>query len=116
MLLTTRIYQAKAAKAEQEEHAEKLAQLPDDLAALVENGIRDIDDALAEVGDRETVGEVDEIRSADGAPGPSFAGRASEGAVSWREAATLAEKWSQEREEGIRRSRSASARSTARGA
>lgn len=96
--------QARSAKDEQAEHAEKLAQLPDDLAALVENGVRDIDDALAEVEDRETVSEVDEIRGADGAPGPSFAERASEGAITWGEAATLAESWSQERDEGIRRS------------
>ena len=97
--------QAKAEKDRCEEHDAKLAQLPDDLAALVESGVRDIDSALAEVEDRETVGEIDGIREADATPGPSFAERASQGSITWREAATLAGQWEQERGEAIQRSR-----------
>ncbi len=57
--------QAKAAKDESEEHADILAHLPDDLAALVESGVRDIDDALSEVEDRDTVSEIDGIAALD---------------------------------------------------
>ena len=97
--------QARAEKNRREDHAEKLTQLPADLAALVESGVRDIDSALDEVGDRETVREVDQVRKADATPGPTFGDRASQGVITWREAATLASQWDQERTEAIQRSR-----------
>jgi hypothetical protein len=86
-------------------NAEKLTRLPEDLAALVESGVRDIDGALDEVRDRETVARIDKIRNADGAPAPSFADRAEDGSITWDEAATLARQWGQERTESINRDR-----------
>lgn len=83
--------------------AEKLAQLPADLAALVEAGARDLDEALAEAQQRSTVYDVDKIRDRDGAPPPSFADRAESGSVSWAEAATLARGWQTDRGEAIER-------------
>lgn len=95
--------QARAAKDAAEEHAEKFALLPADLAALVETGVRNLDDALAEAGDREAVEEIDQVRDADEVPGPLFAERARTGTVSWREARHLAEQWHNERYQAIRR-------------
>jgi hypothetical protein len=82
-------------------NAEKLTRLPDDLAALVDSGVRDIDGALAEVRDRETVARIDKARNADGAPAPTFGDRAEEGSITWNEAATLARQWQEERTEAI---------------
>lgn len=95
--------QARQKRDEETTNAEKVGRLPEDLAALVEAGVRDLDDALAEVGHRATVVEVDKQRNADGAPPPSFAQRVADGAVSWKEAASLAEEWREEREESIKR-------------
>lgn len=88
-----------------EQYAKQLAKLPADLAALVENGIRDLDDAAKEAECRAKVAEIDEIRDADGAPPPSFAQRVTDGAISWSEAAKLAEEWHQERGKAITRTR-----------
>lgn len=86
-------------------NAEKFGHLPPDLAALVESGVRGLDDALAEAEARITVRNIDRVRDRDGAPAPSFTQRAEEGQISWTEAATLAEQWQQERGESIERDR-----------
>ncbi|MCY0957727.1 ParB/RepB/Spo0J family partition protein [Streptomyces sp. H27-H5] len=52
---------------------------------------------------RAAVERVDEIRDAEGSPGPSFAERAEDGAVTWAEALTLAQQWEEERAASIRR-------------
>lgn len=92
------------AKAEQARR-ERIASLPDDLAALVDNDVRDLDDAESEATARATVARVDEIRNGDGDPPPSFAERVESGDLAWTEAATLAEQWEQERAESIERDR-----------
>lgn len=83
--------------------AEKLEQLPPDLAALVEAGARDLDEALIETEHRGSVRDADAVRNADGAPPPSFADRAGSGSVTWAEAATLAQRWLRERDEALER-------------
>lgn len=83
----------------------KLEQLPDDLRALVEAGVRDIDDAVQEVHDRKVVGEIDAKRTADGAPPPTFTERAEDGSLTWAEARKLAEEWARERQESLARDR-----------
>lgn len=103
LALDSAFTQAKDKRDVETANAEKLSHLPDDLAALVESGVRDVDGALAEVRDRETVAQIDEVRNADGAPAPTFADRAEDGSISWSEAATLAQQWQEERTEAIRR-------------
>lgn len=105
LALDSAFSQAKDARDIETANAEKLTRLPDDLAALVESGVREIDGALAEVRDRETVTEIDKLRNADGAPAPTFADRAEDGSISWSEAATLAEQWQRERAESMDRDR-----------
>lgn len=85
--------------------ADKLAQLPADLAALVEAGARDLDEALTEARYRGTVHEADKVRDNDGAPSPSFTDRAESGSISWAEAARLSEGWLRDRVEAIERDR-----------
>jgi hypothetical protein len=91
-----------AAKSREVKLAE-LRKLAPDLAVLVENDVRDLDDALKEAGYRAVVAEVDKIVTADGTPDPTFTGRAESGSISWAEAATLAEQWRTERAESIQR-------------
>lgn len=99
-------YQRASGKQKTEQaRAEKMARLPTDLAALVESGVREIDDALEETKARSTVAQIDKTRDLDGAPPPSFAQRAETGSLSWQEAATLAEEWLQERSDSIERER-----------
>lgn len=86
-------------------NAEKFSHLPPDLAALVESGVRELEDALSEAEARITVRNIDRVRDRDGAPAPSFGQRAEEGQITWTEAATLAEQWQQERGESIERDR-----------
>ena len=85
--------------------ASKLDKLPPDLAALVEAGVRDIDDAVQEAKDRTTVADIDDKRTADGAPPPTFAERVADGNLSWAEARKLADEWVRERKESIARDR-----------
>lgn len=85
--------------------ADKLAQLPADLAALVEAGARDLDEALTEARYRGTVYEADKVRDNDGTPPPSFTDRAESGSISWAEAARLSEGWLRDRAEAIERDR-----------
>jgi ParB-like chromosome segregation protein Spo0J len=85
--------------------AGKLAELPDDLRALVDAGVRDVDDALQEAQDRRTVVEIDEKRAAEGAPPPTFTERIADGNLSWAEARKLAEEWVRERRESLARDR-----------
>src|SRR5690606_28971309 len=87
----------------QRSKASKLDQLPDDLRALVEAGVRDIDDAVQEVHDRKVVGDIDAKRTADGAPPPTFTERAEDGSLTWAEARKLAEEWARERQESLAR-------------
>jgi len=54
---------------------------------------------------RAVVERVDQVRDADGAPAPTFTQRAESGAVTWAEAATLAQQWETERAESIERDR-----------
>jgi hypothetical protein len=85
--------------------ADKLAQLPADLAALVEAGARDLDEALTEARYRGTVYEADKVRDNDGTPPPSFTDRAESGSISWAEAARLSEGWLRDRAEALERDR-----------
>jgi ParB-like nuclease family protein len=97
---------AKARKAEAEStgsQLEELRKLAPDLAVFVENGIRNLSDALKEAKLRAIVREIDEARNADGAPAPTFAERADSGSITWDEAATLAQQWRTERGESIQR-------------
>lgn len=94
----------------EEEQAERqrrkrVESLPGDLAALVDNGVRDLGDAEAEARSREIVTRVDQIRDGDGDPPPSFTGRVEAGELAWTEAATLAEQWEVDRAESIERDR-----------
>lgn len=99
-----RIARKNKAEAETEEaRIDALRALAPDLAVLVENNVRDLPSALAEAENRKIVRDIDEVRNAEGAPAPSFADRAGDGAISWEEAATLAELWRTERDESIRR-------------
>lgn len=82
---------------------QKLRVKAPDLYALVVAGSRDVDDALREAGHRSTVRAVDKTRDADESPPPSFEQRVEDGAVSWEEAATLAEQWRDERDASIGR-------------
>lgn len=84
-------------------HAEKVEQLPSDLKAFVEDGSRDLDDALRENQDRDSVRDIDKIRDSDGAPAPSFEDRVSNGSLTWAEAKQLADQWKQERDESLQR-------------
>lgn len=77
--------------------------LPNDLAALVDSGVRDLDDAEKEAEARKVVTEIDAIRNGDGAPPPSFTDRVQDGVISWSEAQTLAEEWKQERTAAVQR-------------
>lgn len=88
-----------------EQRRKRVEALPDDLAALVDNGVRDLDDAEAEATARATVVRIDAVRNGDGDPPPSFAERVETGDLAWTEAATLAEQWEQERAESIERDR-----------
>lgn len=104
--------QAKDEKDRQEGEAEaeqarrkRVESLPGDLAALVDNGVRDLGDAEAEARSREIVIRVDQIRDGDGDPPPSFTGRVEAGELAWTEAATLAEQWEVDRAESIERDR-----------
>lgn len=90
-------------EAETQERRRRADALPNDLAALVDNGVRDLDDAEREVQARKVVTEVDTIRNADGAPPPSFTDRVQDGTLTWSEAQTLAEEWKQEREQSLQR-------------
>jgi hypothetical protein len=89
--------------AERKERQRRIDALPNDLAALVDGGVRDLDDAEQEAEHRATVAEVDEIRDGDNAPPPTFAERVESGALSWSEAAKLADEWRRERDESIAR-------------
>lgn len=79
------------------------AALPDDLAALVDSGVRKLADAMAESDARDVVARIDETRNGDGAPAPSFADRVQSGALTWIEARKLAEEWRDDRAESIER-------------
>jgi len=105
MALDAAHQEARQERDRQTVRAEKLAELPADLAALVEAGAKGLDEALAEARHRSTVWGVDMVRDGDGAPAPSFADRAESGSVSWAEAATLAQRWLRERDESIERDR-----------
>ena len=97
---------AKERKAEVDSGAAKLAKLRKlnpQLAVLAENGVRELEDALEEAGLRAIVREIDEARNADAGPAPTFAERAESGSITWDEASTLAQQWSTERDESIRR-------------
>lgn len=82
---------------------DELRKISTDLAVLVDNGIRDLDDALREAKHRAAVREIDKARNADGAPPPTFTQRAETGSITWDEAETLAKQWQQERADAIRR-------------
>ena len=101
--LSSAYEQATKKRDEDKARTEALASLPADLAALVENNVRDLADATQEAKDRATVAEIDTIRDADGAPPPSFAESAETGMVSWSDAAKLAEEWLEQRGEAIER-------------
>jgi ParB-like chromosome segregation protein Spo0J len=91
-----------AADSDETKKAE-LRELAPDLAVLVENGVRQLGDALKEAKLRAIVHEIDDARNADGAPAPTFAERAESGSITWDEAATLAQQWRTERAEAIKR-------------
>lgn len=95
--------QRKDAVKSREAKLDELRKLAPDLAVLVDNEIRDLDDALEEAKLRAIVREIDEARNADGAPPPTFAQRAEDGSITWDEAETLAKQWQQERADAIRR-------------
>jgi hypothetical protein len=97
--------QAKDKRDVESSRAGKLAKLPDDLRALVDANVRDIDDALIEAHDRRTVIEIDEKRAAEGAPPPTFTELIADGNLSWAEARKLAEEWVRERRESLARDR-----------
>lgn len=97
---------AKARKDEAKSREAKMAELrklAPDLAVLVDNEIRDLDDAINEAGHRAAVADVDKVLTADEAPEPTFASRAEAGAIGWAEAATLASRWKAERDEQLKR-------------
>lgn len=82
---------------------ERTKSLPNDLAVLVDSGVRDLDDAEREAEARKVVTAVDVVRNGDGSPPPSFTDRVQDGTLTWTEAQTLAEEWKQEREASIGR-------------
>lgn len=90
-------------EAETEDRRRRADALPSDLAALVDNDVRDLEDAEKEAEARKVVTEIDAIRNGDGAPPPTFADRVQDGTLAWPEAQTLAEEWKQEREASIGR-------------
>lgn len=94
--------EARVRKAEADSEAAKLAELRklnQQLAVLVENGVRNLADALKEANHRAVIAEVDKILTADEAPEPTFTSRAEAGAIGWTEAATLARQWQHARGE-----------------
>lgn len=92
-------------EAETRKRRERSGALPNDLAALVDSGVRDLDDAEREAEARKVVTGVDAVRNGDGAPPPSFGDRVQDGTLTWPEAQTLAEEWKQERDQSISRYR-----------
>lgn len=103
--LSSAYEQATKKRDEDKARTKALATLPADLAALVEAKVRDIDDAVQEAKDRTTVADIDDKRTADGAPPPTFAERVADGNLSWAEARKLADEWVRERKESIARDR-----------
>lgn len=98
--------EAKALAEAKAEHARKTAELRDlepDLAVLVENGLRTLDDAHAEATARATVRDVDEILIDSDEPETPFATRVESGAITWADAAAQAEKWKDERDAQLKR-------------
>jgi hypothetical protein len=103
--LETAYKEAAEVRDEQTRRTTILADLTPDLAALVEAGVRDLDDAQAEGYARKVVARIDTIRDGDGAPPPSFAARVEMGDMTWPAAVDAAEQWETERTESLGRDR-----------
>jgi hypothetical protein len=85
----------------QQKARQQQSMLPSDLAALVEAGVRTLDDAAAEAEHREIVDRIDKTVVGDGEE--PYRQRAESGALAWSEAADLAQRWLQERDESLSR-------------